>query len=343
MKTGKTEPNMRDVAQAADVSLSTVWMVVNDKPGVSSKTAARVRQVIDDLGYVIKSGRRSATQTAKIGLLIEESSIPAISDVFYGDVIRGIQAEAEDLGYQVVLSVFKRETQRPGSVYPLPHEQVSGLVIANDGDITPATVVELLSPSMPVVLIESYIDDAKLPCVLGDNFSAGYAIARHVLDLGHQRIAVLQGPTKYSSLVDRLRGCLAAIAERGLTVPAAWMPKPIRGHPLKGYMQMREILAADVLPTAVIAISDKTALGAMEAIREAGLRIPDDISVASIDNTRESAFARPPLTTVHIPKYEIGVLALRKLHDIIRGRNRLAYKSVVYSELVVRESTRRID
>lgn len=338
-----TKPNMRDVAKAADVSLSTVWMVINKKSGVSRKTAERVHQVIDEIGYVVKSGaRRAAEPTRTIGLLIEESSIPAISDVFYGDIIRGIQAEAQVLGYQVVLSVFKRETSSPSN-FRSPPEKLSGLVIANDGDITPVAVKDLLSPTMPVVLIESHIDDVKLACVLGDNFYAGYEIAKHVLDLGHRRIAVLKGPTKYSSLVDRLRGCLAAIAERKLNVPEAWLPEPIRGHPLKGYMQMREILAGDDLPTAVIAISDKTALGAMEAIREFGLRIPDDISIVSIDNTRESAFARPPLTTVHIPKYEIGILALRKLHDIIEGRNMLSYKSVVYSELIVRESTQSVE
>ena len=337
---------MRDVAKAADVSLSTVWMVVNDKPGVSRKTAARVRQVIAELGYELKSGGRRKTEPARtIGLLIEENSIPAISDVFYGDIIRGMQAEAAALGYQLVLSVFKRETHNLVGDRASPLQQISGLVIANDGDIRPAAIKELVAPSLPVVLIESHIDDAKIPCVLGDNFYAGYEISNHVLDLGHRRVAVLKGPTKYSSLVDRLRGCLAALAERKLSVPEAWLPEPIRGHPLKGYMQMREILtgAGDNPPSAVIAISDKTALGAMEAIREFGLRIPEDISIASIDNTRESAFSRPPLTTVQIPKFEIGVLALRKLHDIIEGRNTLSYKSVVYSELVLRESTRRVD
>ena len=342
----KTKANMRDVARAADVSLSTVWMVVNEKPGISHETAERVRQVIDELGYVVKSGGRRVVEPARtIGLLIEESSIPAISDVFYGDVIRGIQAEADAVGYQLVLSVFKREMHNSAGDRPAPLEQISGLVIANDGDITPAAIMKLISPTLPVVLIESHIEDARLSCVLGDNFYAGYEITNHVLDLGHRRVALLKGPTKYSSLVDRLRGCLAAIAERKLNVPEAWLPEPIRGHPLKGYMQMREILAGsdDDRPTAVIAISDKTALGAMEAIREVGLRIPEDISIASIDNTRESAFSRPPLTTVQIPKYEIGVLAMRKLHDIIEGRNTLTYKSVVYSELVLRESTRRID
>src|SRR5690606_17225671 len=120
----------------------------------------------------------------------------------------------------------------------------------------------------------------------------------------------LKGPTKYSSLVDRLRGCIAALAEAGLLIPTTWMPEPDSGHPLKGYVQMKEILEQTEYPTAVIAISDKTAFGAMEAIREGGLKIPDDIAIASIDNTLESAYTRPPLTTVNIHEYEMGVIAL---------------------------------
>ena len=334
---------MRDVADAADVSLSTVWMVINNKPGVSETTSQKVWDTISDLGYVIKSNQTKKAETVQtLGLLIEENTIPAISDVFYGDVIRGFQAEAEELGYQVIFSMFDREKQSLKNVHSSLMPQISGLVIANDGDITPETVKKLQSPNLPVVLIESHIEDHKLPCILGDNFMAGYKITRHILDLGHRDIAILKGPTKYSSLVDRLRGCLAAIAEDGLTIPDYWMPEPIQGHPLKGFMQMREILESPRHPTAVIAISDKTALGAMEAIREDGLNIPNDISIGSIDNTHESSYARPPLTTVHIPKFEIGVLALRSLHDIIQGRNAIPFKSIVYSELIVRDSTGKV-
>ena len=211
-------------------------------------------------------------------------------------------------------------------------------MVANDGDITPETIIQLNLPNFPVVLVESYIEGQTLPCVLGDNFMAGYKITRHMLELGHQKIAILRGPTKYSSLVDRFRGCLAALAEAGLHICPEWMPEPVSGHPLKGYVQMHEILEQADLPTAVIAISDKTATGAMEAIREAGLGIPTDIAIGSIDNTMESGYTRPPLTTVHIPKYEIGVLALRKLHRLIAGDETIPVKSIVYSELIVRES-----
>jgi LacI family transcriptional regulator len=328
---------MRDVARAADVSASAVWMVIHNKPGVAPETAKRVWDKIAELGYVVKENNHDQSAHT-VGLLIEKGSIPAMMDSFYGDIIRGFQSEAQRSGYQVNLMMFDRTTESLDILKRGIMKTVSGLVVANDGDITPEMVIQLKAPNVPVVLVENHIDDQRLPCVLGDNFTAGYMVTQHMLNLGHRDIAVLPGPTKYSSLVDRLRGCRAALAEAGLLIPAEWMPKPVSGHPLKGYVQMKEILALERYPTAVIAISDKTALGAMEAIKEEGLRIPDDIAIASIDNIVESAYTRPPLTTVHIPKLEMGVLAFQKLRQLINSENDIPVKSIVYSELIVRES-----
>lgn len=333
----KSKTTMRDVAQAAEVSPTTVWMVAHNKPGIPAETVLKVRAAMERLSYTVKLENNGST-TEPIGLLIEQSSIPAISDVFYGDVIRGFQAEADTLGYHVILSTFDRNTQDLDLLKTKFARKVAGYVVANDGDILPEMVIQLESPNVPVVLIESSIEGHALPAVLGDNFMAGYKIARFMLERGHRNIAILKGPAKYSSLVNRFRGILAALAEADLLPPAAWMPEPVHGHPLKGYVQMRQILELRDRPTGVIAISDKTAFGAMEAIREAGLNIPRDIAVGSIDNTMESGYTRPPLTTVHIPKYEIGVLALRKLHRLIEGSETIPVKSVVYSELIVRES-----
>jgi DNA-binding LacI/PurR family transcriptional regulator len=331
----KSKATMRDIASTANVSVTTVWMVIHEKPGISPATAEKVWSVINDLDYRPRKSD-SNSQLDTVGLLIEQSSIPAISDVFYGDVIRGVQSEAERLGVRVVLSVFDRN-KRGFDLNGLIHD-VRGVVVANDGDLPAQTVLQLTALDIPIVLIESYIVGHGFPCVLGDNFMAGYQITRHILNLGHRDIAVLKGPSKYSSLVDRLRGCMAAMAEERLLFAPEWMPEPMSGHPLKGYVQMQEILALDCRPTAVIAISDKTAIGAMDAIREAGLRIPEDIAIGSIDNTGESQFTRPPLTTVHIPKYEIGMLAMQQLNRSITGEDTTAFKTVVYSELIVRQS-----
>lgn len=333
----KRKPSMRDVAEAANVSVSAVSLVVRNKAGVADDTRERVWAAIAQLGYTVAESQESE-RTPAVGLLIERGSMPAILDIFYGEVIRGFQTEAQRLGYQVVLHMFDRAEERFDHIQRSLANDVQGIVIANDGDITAEMIRQAQAAQLPLVLIENYIADQQLPCVLGDNIGAGYGATQHLLSLGHTAIAVLQGPPKYSSLVDRLRGCLAAAAEARLLIPPEWMP-PSLGRPYqRGYLQMREILKLPHQPTAVVAISDKTAFGAIEAIKEAGLRIPEDIAIVSIDDVAESEHTRPSLTSYHIPRAAMGILAMQKLHRLINDEPEMAVKSIVYGNLVVRAS-----
>ncbi|GAB4119194.1 MAG: LacI family DNA-binding transcriptional regulator [Roseiflexaceae bacterium] len=329
--------SMRDIARAADLSVSAVSLVVRGRPGIAAETRARVLQIIEDLGYQGGGGDDLARPPA-IGLLIERGSVPMAMDLFYGEVLRGVQDTAERLGYQIVFESFDRADQSMERVRERLLVGVRGLLIVNDGDITPAMVGQLEDLNIPMVLIENYLPDHRLMCVGGDNVTAGYMAVQHLVQLGHRRIAILRGPAKYSSLTDRLRGGMAAAAEAGVLIPAALLPAPKAGHPKKGYEQMREILRLPELPTAIFAVSDKTAYGAIEAIKEAGLRIPDQIAIVSIDDVAESAFTRPALTTVHIPRYEIGQLALQKLHHLMHHPADIPVKSLVYGSLIVRDS-----
>lgn len=333
-------PSLRDIAAITGVSVSTVSLVLNDRPGISTQTRSRVLEAATKLGYEIALPVSNHQMTNTIGLMIEQGSIHALLDIFYGDIIRGFQTEAQRLGYQVLLHMYDQHTEGLDTVQSDLAERVQGLIIANDGDITPQMVMQLEAAQIPLVLIENHVEGHRLPSILGDNFTAGYTVMRHLITLGHREIAILRGPSKYSSLVDRLRGCLAALGEAGLTIPEHFLPVPVSEYPQKGYLQMKRILTLSEKPSAVVAISDKTAFGAISAIREAGLAIPDDIALVSIDNVADSAYTQPPLTTYHIPKREMGVLAMQKLHRIIEGRPEIAVKSVVYGELIVRESCR---
>ncbi len=328
---------MRDVAEMANVSVSAVSLVVRNKPGVGEETRERVRDAMARLGYIVADSQQDG-RTPAVGLLIERGVMPAVLDIFYGEVIRGFQAEAQRLGYQVLLHMFDRNEERFDRMYAGLANDVNGFVIANDGNITAEMVTQAQSAQLPLVLIENYISGRHLPCVIGDNFIAGYTVTRHLISLGHRSIALLQGPAKYSSLMDRLRGCLAAAAEARILIPVEWMPPPLDGPYQRGYLQMREILKQPERPTAVVAVHDKIAFSAMEGIKEAGLRIPEDIAIASIDDVAESAHARPPLTSFHIPRAEMGVLAMQKVHRLISGEPEIAVKSIVYGDLIVRES-----
>jgi DNA-binding LacI/PurR family transcriptional regulator len=328
---------MRDVAEMAKVSVSAVSLVVRNKPGVADDTRERVWEAISRLGYIVSDSQEEGRAPA-VGLLIERGAMPAILDIFYGEVIRGFQTEAQRLGYQVLLHMFDREEERFDRMYESLSDDVQGFVIANDGDITAEMVAQAQAAQLPLVLVESYVPGQHLPCVIGDNFLAGYTVTRHLLALGHRALGLLPGAPKYSSLVDRVRGCQAAAAEAGILVRPEWMPAPLGGPYQRGYLQMREILKQPEHPTAVVAVHDKSAFAAMEAIREAGLRIPDDIAIASIDDVAESAHTRPPLTTFHIPRAEMGALAMQKLHRLISGEPEVAVKSIAYGDLIVRDS-----
>jgi DNA-binding LacI/PurR family transcriptional regulator len=290
---GKRKSNIRDVAAAANVSPSAVSLVIRGKPGVGAQTRERVWAAISELGYEVPVPAGNARSQA-ICLLIEKGTMPVVLDLFYGDIIRGFQAEAQRLGYQVLLHMYDSSADTPALLIQGLPEEARGLVVANDGDVRPEIVLQMQDLELPLVLIENHAPNHRLNCVVGDNYEAGYVVTRHLLDLGHRSLAILPGPTKYSSLVERRRGSLAALAEEGLVIPPEWMPQPVSGHPKKGYLQMKEILRLPERPTAVVAVSDKTALGAMEAIREAGLRIPHDVALVGIDDVAATRWASSP-------------------------------------------------
>ncbi len=328
---------MADVAREAGVSISAVSLVANAREGISEQTRDRVLSAMHRLGYVPK-GSNGSRGLKLFSLLIEQLPLPVLSDVFYAEVIHGIQEEAQRLGYAVILQIYGGQLSEEELLRQITREEIVGLLVAAGGDISDAMIEHLAATGLPVVLVETLVRSDKFHCVVADNINAGYLATSHLIQLGHRRIGALSGPTKYSSLVDRLRGYYAALGEAGIAPRPEYVPPPKSGTPKKGYLQMKQLLALDEPPTAVFAVSDKTAFGALDAIREAGLRVPNDVAIVSIDNVAESAHTEPPLTTVHVPKREIGILAARRLHELVVGGDAPPTKTLVYSDLIVRAS-----
>lgn len=330
-------PTMRDVAKAAGVPLSAVSLVLADKPGVSAERRTRVLRVIERLGYTPSATRRGRTR--RLGLLIEPLRVPVLTDIFYGEVIAGIQAEAQRLGFSVWLHTFDATEESVDAVVRWVGTEVDGLIVANGGDITDQRIAELAQAGVPLVLVDNHVIGQQLHCILVDNLAAGYLVTRHLVELGHRRIAILSGPRRYRNLVDRLDGYLDALAEAGLTPDPALMPPPPPYEERKGESQMRALLALSERPTAVVAISDKTAFGALAVMQQAGVRVPDDISLASIDDVVDARSTLPPLTTVAVPKRQMGVLAVQRLLDLLSNAELAPHKVVLYPHLVQRVST----
>jgi len=329
---------MRDIAAAAGVSLSTVSLVANGKPGVSPDRREHVLNTIRELGYIVNDHQANAVETKVFGLLMESLSEASRSDGFYTRIVSGIEETAYQLGDQVLLHVYRPDIDPINSIRELMGRDIDGLIIANDGDVTPQVIRKIAEAGRPMVLVENY-QPGPIHSVTADNFTAGRVVTEHLIELGHRRIGALGGPDKYSSLRDRMRGHEIALIEHGLPLDASLQPQPVSGHPRKGYVQMQQLLALPVPPTAVFAVSDRAAFGAMEAIKDAGLRIPDDISIVGIDDVRDSAYSSPPLTTYSVPKYDLGKMSVSILHQLVTQAFVPPARTVLLGKLEVRQSS----
>jgi LacI family transcriptional regulator len=330
-------PTMRDIAIAADVSLSTVSLVVNGKPGVNPKRRERVLKAIQELGYSTDSRQNTTPETKVFGLLMESLSEASRSEGFYLRIVSGIEESAYQLGYQVMLHVFRPAFDPILSIRELMGRDVDGLIIANDGDVTPEVILKIAEAGVPLILVENY-QNISVNSVTADNFTAGRIMTEYLIRLGHRRIGALGGPDKYSSLRDRMRGYRIAMIENGLPLDPCLQPPPVSGNPRKGYVQMQQLLALPEPPTAVFAVSDRAAFGAMDAIKDAGLLVPDDISVVGIDDVRDSTYSSPPLTTFSVPKYDLGKTAVLILHNMVLNADIPPARTVLLGKLLVRQS-----
>jgi DNA-binding LacI/PurR family transcriptional regulator len=331
-------PTIKDVAAAAGVSTAAVSLYLNDRAGISQTTRDRIAATIKSLGYVPRAnGRRNAGE-GYVGMLVEELPLPIHSDHFYAQVLRGIHAEAERLGYNLVLSVL--DQTQAGLPRVVAEQHVAGLLAIGGGDITDDLLNRLAGEEIALVAVDNYSLSRHIDSVVTDDQTGGYLATRHLIELGHRRIAMILGPEKYKPLVERYLGYRQALREAGIPIDEALMqPSISRGTPRKGYREMQQLLTCNPPPTAVFAVTDRTALGALDAIYEYGLRVPDDISLIGFDDIAPGAQARPPLSTIHRPNYEMGVAAMRRLDTVIAGQSLIPMKLVLYNDLVVRAST----
>ncbi|SDT26819.1 LacI family DNA-binding transcriptional regulator [Microlunatus soli] len=340
---GRAAITLRDVATEAGVPLSAVSLVLNGKPGVSEQRRKKILQAIESLDYVARpkaSDRKPATPL--IGLVMETLSPAAAQDGFMAEVVSGVSDGLRDLGMQMLLHLYRPDDDPLSDLRSLMGRDVDGMIVANGGDIDQAAVEQILAAGIPVVLLENYLDiDTDIHAVVADNFTAGYRSTRHLLDLGHRRIGMLVGSTRYISLIDRRRGYQAALLEAGIVPDPDLMPAQQADSRSKGHQQMQQLLALAEPPSAVYAVSDKSAMGAYQAISQAGLKIPDDISIVGTDNVEQSSLLSPPLTTFTIPKFELGRSAAQTMHAVITNGRPASSRTVLHGRVIERESTRR--
>ena len=325
---------IRDVARAAGVSVATVSRAFNDSGPVHAETRQRIRDVAQAMRYVPNSAARTLT-TSKAnacGVLL-----PDLYGEFYSEVIRGIDQTARRHGHHVLVSSSHDDQAELEAAVRAMRGRVDGLILMLP-DVDVHAVAANLPEQLPVVLINAADGDGAFDTISLDNYGGAYAMVRHLLAQGRERVAIITGGPRNRDARERLRGYSAALWDAGAEWRADW---EIVGDFTEagGYRAGKALVALEPRPNAVFAANDAMAIGAMSAFREAGLLVPIDIAVGGFDDVPMARYMSPPLTSVHVAISELGVQAMTTLLDAVRAHNQHVRQRIVLSAtLRVRDS-----
>lgn len=311
------------------MSVPTVSKVINGKSGVSADTRARVEELVNRYGYRKPAG---ANRNNVVELVFRE-----LEHMWAVEIIRGVERVARQQGVGVMVSEFGLHDGSP----PTWDDTVARRpnCVLSVAQLSEAEREQLKAKGIPFVVFDPATElPDDVPFVGATNWSGGRAATRHLTDLGHRRIAMISGPEDQLYCCARLDGYRSAVQAAGLPVD----PELIAHAPLTpedGCAAARSLLALPVRPTAVFTANDLQALGVYQAAREAGLRIPEDLSVVGFDDLPVMAWVDPPLTTVHQPLTEMAVAATELALSLGRGENASQARLEIGTTLTVRSST----
>ena len=336
-----TRSTMRDIARLAGVPVSAVPLVLANRPGVSSERRARVQAAARQLGYERPAGSARSTRRQRLGLVIEARGVPIFTDFYYGEILVGIHAEAKRLGLSVWLHTFDPSAESIEDVARTARTEVDGLIVVSGGDMTDERISRLEQTALPVVLVDNVIIGHDLHAIVPDNFGAGFLATHHLIELGHRRIAMLAGSPAYRKFVYRLNGYLNALAVAGIPYDPMLVAPSVDREERSGEQQASTLLELPPRdwPTAVVASNDRIAAWALQGLRRAGVDVPGTMSVVGIGDVDDATATTPPLTTVSIPRREMGVLGVRRLVGLLDGTASPPCKTVLYTRLIRRDSS----
>lgn len=328
-------PTIKDVAQLANVSPTTVSYVINGTRYVSPATEARIRAAIQELNYQPDFVARSlrAKRTMTVGLIVSD-----ITNPFYADIVRGAQDELSSSHYTLILFNTDEAADREReTITILRQKKVDGLIAVATGENADA-FYESYEAGLPIVLVDRTLPDNRLCTVLVDDERGAYQATRHLLDLGHRRIGVILGKRRISTTDHRGAGYTAALEEAGLEIDPELV---VYGHSTLegGIAAARQLLDLTTPPTAIFATNILMTVGLLMTLKERRLQCPQDIAVVGFDDIAWLAAFQPGLTTVAQPSYELGKQAAQLLLPMMTGKQtREPCTIVLPARLVIRES-----
>ena len=336
----KKRTTIKDVAEFVGVTPAVVSRVFNrdETLNIKEETRQAVLDAIKELNYVPNSVARSLRThtTNTIGVLISD-----ITNPFYTEVVKGIQSVAFSSGYTVVLcdTTDNSEEERK-HIKKLSAQFVDGIILGSS--YVEDDVVDLLEDlHIKYVMVNRGSENSKAPYVKSDDIDGMAAAMDYLLSSGHTKIAHLSGPLYAETAIRRLTGYRKALLEAGIPYNSQYVVETMFDE-ASGYQACKQLLACDERPTAICAANDMIAIGAMNAVKEAGLSVPEDISVIGYNDIWVASKLSPPLTTVRCNMHDMGVKAFELLVDIINNKPEVEHKLILPTQLEIRESVKNI-
>lgn len=333
-------PTLKDVAKYAGVSITTVSRVLNDTSKVNPDTLQRVQRAMRKLGYqpnrVAQRLRTTRGQSKMLGLII-----PDIQNQFYSSIVRGIEDVAYDKNYAVILCNSDESSNKEKFYLDvLQSESVDGVILHPIHQHS--KVLEgLIKSGVPAVCVDRKLVRERVDTVVINNVHGGYMAVEHLISLGHKRIGILSSFPEFSSFEERQNGYEQALRDNGLEMDKDLMKMGDPRSAKNARKLTKQLLALDNPPTAIFATNNLMTLGLLEAVNEAKLKIPDDISAIGFDDMPWSKAVTPPLTVIRQPGYEMGRRAAELMFQRIADPLREQVQITMEPSIILRESTAR--
>jgi len=322
---------IKEIAKRAGVSPSTVSRVLRGKGRVSSETKERILRIAKELGYSPNVSARALVtgRTSTVGFLIHPRQ-SLDSGSFYGEILAGVEKETNAFGFHLIFS-----TQVSEDLPPMVKERrIDGLIIAGC-DIPKELIFAVREQGIPLVLVDYHLD--KVDSVFTDNIGGAYEAVTHLIRLGHKKIGFICEWFDDLSFAERFKGYKLALEDNGLPFDEALTAEGVPRKEGSGYIAMKKLLEKN-LPSAVFAANDSAAAYAIQALKEKGLKVPQDIAVVGFDDGPIAIHTEPPLTTMRVFREKMGILAARRLLELIEDPEQPSIEVKVSTRLIIRDS-----
>jgi DNA-binding LacI/PurR family transcriptional regulator len=332
---------IKDIAKKSNVSHTTVSRALRGSPLISPGTAEHIRQIASEAGYFPSAAARSlkTNRSQALGVIVRNADDP-----FFGEILQGIEEVAQNNGYSLFMAASQCDPERERHIVQAMFEhRVDGMIICS-ASISSTQSNQFSRYGIPIVVVNNQAVEDYRYSIYHDDIDGSRQVTRHLIELGHRRIAYLGSSTSGRTNFDRLSGFEQEMAANGLAIPGEYICDMTGTGPENGFAEVAHFLTLSERPTALVCFNDMIATGVLKGLRHAGIRVPEQMSVTGFDNIIFSDFTTPSLTTFDQPKHFIGSEAARLVLDLLNTptgeeSRREPVVQKLKGQLLVRESS----